>query len=412
VLNWRGVPGARVRILFVNHTSNWSGAEVALMRLLDGLGPGHDATVACPGTGPLAAALDAAGIPRVRVPAGELSLRPHPLRTPRGLAQTALAGVAVRQHARRLGADVIHANTLRAALMCGVAARLGAPPVIAQVHEHLPLSRLGRATRSMVARTAAGVVAVTDRTAAEFDRGLRTSVARRVYVSVDLDCFNPDNVDPAPLRQELGLSDQARLIGHVAQITPWKGQDTAVRMLAGVAAAGHDAHLVLVGKIAFRGSTRYDNDAFLRSLNGLVERLGLGERVHFLGERSDVPALFRAFDLTVLPSWDEPFGLAALESMAMRTPPLATSVGGTGEYIEDGVSGRLLRPNRPELWTEAALRLLGDAQQRDRMAEASRRVALRFSNERYASGMLDAYRRALERRAPDGTPSTATAVSG
>jgi glycosyltransferase involved in cell wall biosynthesis len=391
-----------VRILFVNHTTSWSGAEVALMRLLKGLRAGHEIIVACPATGPLAGALDAAGISRVRVPASDLSLRPHPVRTPRGLAQTALAGVAIRHHAQRRRADVIHANTLRAALMCGVAARLGAPPVVAQVHEHLPMSALGRATRMWVARTAAGVVAVTDRTAAEFNRGLPAPIARRVYVSVDLDEFDPDRVDAAPLRHELGLPDDALLMGQIAQITPWKGQDTAVRMLAGVAAVRPDVHLVIVGTIAFRGTTRYDNDAFLASLHELVERLGLRDRVHFLGQRKDVPALLRAFALTVLPSSDEPFGLAALESMAMRTPPLVTAVGGASEYIEDGVSGRLLPPGRPEAWIEAALALLDDPERRRRMADVGRRVALRFSGERYAAEMLDAYRRVACAAAPPG----------
>lgn len=396
-----------MKILFVNHTSSWSGAEVALVRLLDGLQPVHEVTVACPAVGPLAETLDAAGIPRVRVPASELSLRPHLVRTPRGLAQTAAAGVAIRAHARRLGADVIHANTLRAALMCGVAARLGAPPVVAQVHEHLPLSPLGRATRKAVARTAAGVVAVTDRTAGEFNRGLSAPVARRVYVSVDLDRFDPERVEPAPLQRELGLPVDALLVGQVAQITPWKGQDTAIRMLAGVATARSDVHLVIVGSIAFRGTTRFDNDRFLASLHALVERLGLRERVHFLGQRPDVPALLRAFALTVLPSWDEPFGLAALESMAMGTPPLVTAVGGAGEYIQDGVSGRLLAPERPEAWAEAALGLLSHAERRRRMGKAARDVARHFSGERYAAEMLDAYQGAI-RRAAGGRSATAS----
>jgi glycosyltransferase involved in cell wall biosynthesis len=392
--------GGLVRILFVNHTSSWSGAEVALMRLVDDLRGSHGLAVACPAPGPLTAAVDAAGVVHFRIPATELSLRMHPTRTALGLAQAATAAVVVRAAARRHGADVIHANTLRAGLVCGLAARLRSPPVLVQVHEHLPPSRLARAARHAVARSSSAVVAVTDRTAAQFNQGLAAPVAGRVYVSVDLKRFDPERVPPADVHGELGLPHDAVLIGHLAQITPWKGQDTAIRMVAGVAATRPDVHLVLVGAVAFK-NTRYDNEGYLASLQTLVDELELRSRVHFLGQRTDVPALLRAFTMTVLPSWDEPFGLAALESMAMGTPPLVTAVGGAGEYLADGVAGRLLDPNRPELWTAAALELLADRARLRLMADEGRRIAAGFSNARYAQEMLEAYRAAI--RAAQGT---------
>ncbi len=367
------------------------------MRLVDGLGAGHHVAVACPAPGPLPDAVDAARIKRFRIPHNALSLRPHPIRLMNGLAQTAAAGVAIGAAARGHGADVVHANTVRAGLSCALAAGLGCPPVVVQVHEHLPLSAPGRAARNAIARTAAGVVAVTDRTAAQFNRGLPRPLAARVYVSVDLDRFDPRSVAPAPVRAELGLPNDAVLIGHVAQITPWKGQDTAIRMLAGMAAVRSDVHLLIVGTVAFRTTTRYDNDAYLISLRALVDELGLRGRVHLLGQRGDVPALMRACALTVLPSWDEPFGLVALESMAMGTPPVVTSVGGSREYVADGSAGRVLPPKVPEAWATVALDLLGDPARLRRMADEGRRVAARFTNARYADEMLVAYQGALRK---------------
>lgn len=393
-----------MRILFANHTADWSGAEVALMRLLAVLSSGHDCAVACPADGRLPEILDERGFRRFPIPAGDVSLRLDPMQTPLGLARLAAGGVRLRSVAREFGADVIHANSLRTGLMGAVAAPLGAPPIVVQVHEHLPLSPAGRATRLAIARTAAGVSAVTDYTAANFDQGLRKPRAVRAYISIDHARFDPDRTERVDVRAELGLPAHAALIGEVAQITPWKGQDTAIRMLHEIRRERPDTHLLLIGTIAFSTkATRYDNPAYLAGLRRMVEELGLEGHVHFLGQRSDVPGLLGALDLMVLPSWDEPFGTVAAESMAMGTPPMVSSVGGVPEYVEDGVSGRVLPPREPGPWARAALELLADRPRLDAMGERARAVAAQFTDERYGSEMLAAYERAIASRTPAKT---------
>jgi glycosyltransferase involved in cell wall biosynthesis len=385
-----------VRILFANHTSEWSGAEVAMMRLIAGLRGEHALAVACPNGGCLAAAVDAAGIQRLPLPAADVSLRPHPVLTPRGVGKLTLAGGALRVAAQRHAAEVIHANSLRAGLSATVATRLGGPPVVVQVHEHLPTSVLGRATRKVIAHSAAAVVAVTAYTAANFNEGLAVERAQPIYISIDHERFDPDRVPPAPLRQQLGLPYDAVLIGEVAQITPWKGQDTAIRMLAAMRHVRSDVHLVLAGNVTFRTkSTRFDNERYLRRLHGLIADLGLAGYVHFLGHRADIPAVLRALDLTVLPSWSEPFGTVVAESMAMGTPPMVGAVGGVPEYVEDERSGLVLPPDNPEQWARAALALLADPDRLSVMGARARQVAGRFTDRRYAELMLGTYQRAI-----------------
>ena len=98
-----------------------------------------------------------------------------------------------------------------------------------------------------------------------------------------------------------------------------------------------------MGNIAFAGKgVRYDNHGYLRELHALVHELSLEESVHFLGQRDDVPGILRELDLSLLPSWDEPFANVMLESMAMETPILVSSIGGGPELVEDGVTGRVL----------------------------------------------------------------------
>jgi glycosyltransferase involved in cell wall biosynthesis len=219
-----------------------------------------------------------------------------------------------------------------------------------------------------------------------------------VYISIDHRRFDPANVTPVDLRAELGLPAHARLIGQVAQITPWKAQDDAIRMLAHIRRELPETHLMLVGDVAFQTrATRYDNPAYLESLHELVAELDLQDHVHFLGRRGDMPGVFTALELTVLPSWDEPFGSVTAEAMAMGTPPLVTAVGGSTEYVRDGVSGRTLPPHSPELWAEAAIELLRDPERLDAMGRTAMTDAARFTDDNYARDMLEAYGRALTR---------------
>ena len=333
-----------MRVVLVNHTSSWSGGEVALMRLVAALRGEHTCAVACPPQGPLPERLRDAGIEHLPLPDVDLSLRLHPTQTPRGVAQVVRAGVALRRAAARYRADVVHANSVRAGLVGAVSDRLGGPPTVVQVHDDLPLSRAGRATRAAIARSAAGIVAVSDFTAATFNRTLRSPRAERIYISLDHERCDPARVVPTDLRAELGLPPQARVIGQVAQLTPWKGHETAVRMLAKVRERLPDTHLALVGSIAFATkATRYDNRAYVEQLRALVDELGLSGHVHFLGQRDDVPGLQAAFDLSVLPSWDEPFGTAAAESLAMETP-IVVGLGRRGRRVR---RGRRRRPRAP-----------------------------------------------------------------
>jgi glycosyltransferase involved in cell wall biosynthesis len=96
-------------------------------------------------------------------------------------------------------------------------------------------------------------------------------------------------------------------------------------------------------------------------LAALAGSLGLMDRVEFLGDVSDVPALLARASLFVLPSVTEGLPLTVLEAMACGLPVVATRVGGTPEAVADGVSGLLVPPREPGLLAGAILRVHGDA---------------------------------------------------
>jgi glycosyltransferase involved in cell wall biosynthesis len=376
----------------VSHTSDFSGAEVALLRLIGALGPTVRCAVACPAEGPLADALHARAIEHFPIAGTGVSFRLDPVATARGLGELARSTLEVARLARRWRADVVHANGVRAGLLTVPVGRLGGPPVVVQVHDHLPPGFLGRSVREVLARASA-VLAVSHATRANFDTGLRRRVAETVYISIDAERFAHAR-NGAATRAALGLPPAAPVLGEVAQITPWKGQLEAIETLSHVRAELPDAQLLLVGHVAFSGPrVRYDNHAYLARLHERVTALDLQDAVHFLGRRDDVPAILAALDLLLLPSWNEPFGTAALEAMAAGTVPIVGRDGGAAEYVEDGVSGRVLPPRDVAAWADAALELLRDDARRHAMGERARRVAARFTDEAYAAACHATYER-------------------
>jgi L-malate glycosyltransferase len=385
-----------MRVLYVNHTAMVGGGEHSLVELLSGLPDGVSPTLACP-EGDLAQVARRLGTPVTTIPEATPSLRLDLIQTPRGLANLGRAAIAVRRAARRAHADLVHANSIRAGLIAAPFSRLGRSPLVVHVRDCLPSGAAAELTRRLIGAEAALVLANSRYTAASFAPNGSRATVRTVYNSVDLAVFDPALVDRAEARALVGLEPGAATLGVVAQITPWKAQDDAIRILAALRRRVPGARLLIVGEAKFaRGSERFDNLVFERSLHALVRELDLEGAVSFLGERTDVPEIMRALDLLLVPSWEEPFGRSVIEAMAMETPVLATSVGGPEEIVSDGLDGILLPPREPDRWAEAAARLLEAADSLSEMGKEGRRTAVaRFGRGSHVQAVLAAYREAL-----------------
>ncbi len=262
----------------------------------------------------------------------------------------------------------------------------------------------------LIASTASVIVANSHHTAASVTAAAPGARVETVHNGVDLERFDPERIDRAAVRTRLqDGSPDGLLLGVVAQLTPWKGQDIAIRALAALATEGLDARLLLVGTARFVASaTRYDNEAHVRDLRELADGLGVGDRVLWLGEREDVAELIGALDMLLLPSWEEPFGRAVVEAMAMEVPVLATELGGPAEILAGDRGGLLLPPRDPGAWASAAAALARDPARRAQLGREGRERAVReFSLQSHAAAMLEVYRRSLGSAA--GMPAPAAA---
>jgi glycosyltransferase involved in cell wall biosynthesis len=199
-----------------------------------------------------------------------------------------------------------------------------------------------------------------------------------VHNAVEVERFGGEA--PPGLREELGASGRP-LVFTSARLNDQKGHP----VLLEAAAALPDAVFALAGEGPERGR-----------LEGLAERLGVSERVRFLGRREDVPQLLAACDVFALPSLYEGTSLAVLEAMAARRAVVSSAIGGTDELIENGYTGLLVPPGDSGALALALRRLLGDAALREQLAAAGRdRVEREFTRAAMAARVSAVYEELL-----------------
>jgi len=391
-----------VHVLLVDHTGHVSGAEYSLQSLIAGLrAAGVRCSLACP-TGPLQALSRANGLEPVTISPAEGSLRLHPIRTPRAVAEITRAAAQVARLARRLNPDLIHGNSIRASLVAGLAGRLARTPAVAHLRDRLPPGPASKASLRLIAATCTSVVANSHYTAAALaEAGIRTS-ATVVSNPVDLDLFRPlPSADRTAARAALGLTPTTFALGVVGQITPWKGQDMGLRALAELAERHPKLRLLVIGSAKFLSdSTRYDNGAYLEALHEFTRDPRLAGRVDFLGERSDVAAIMSALDALLVPSHGEPFGRVVVEAMATGTPVIASAGAGPAEIIEHGVNGLLAPEDDVHAWAAAIERLATDDKARDNLIAGGTARSAGYSVGAHADAVLAVYRNLLEQRGP------------
>jgi glycosyltransferase involved in cell wall biosynthesis len=381
-----------VKVLLVNHTSIESGGELSLLGLLEELGEDVEVVLACP-RGDLAASARSRGVPVAPIPSIDGSFRLSPGLAGRAARELGAAARAVARVTDTVAPDLVHAYSVRAALAAALVPRRELPPLIAHVHDVLPDNVAAVAIVRTIGARALLALTNSEHTARRLrERGYRGAL-RTAYEGIDLRRFDPAAVDREQARASLGLGPEDIALGLVGQITPWKGQDVAIEAVARLRPTHPRIRLLLVGETKFVGrATRFDNLTYLEHLHRLVADLDLEHAVQFVGQRTDMPAVFRALDVALVPSWEEPFGRAVIEAMSMGTPVVATDVGGPREVITAGVDGLLAPPRSAQRLAGAVAELLDDDARRAAIGERGRHTAHRFSRGAHARAVVAAYR--------------------
>jgi D-inositol-3-phosphate glycosyltransferase len=223
--------------------------------------------------------------------------------------------------------------------------------------------------------------------------GAAPDKVRTIAPGVDLDAFRPGSSVDA--RRRLGLRTDAPVLLFVGRIQPLKAPDLLLRaaaLLRNDPSLTAPPQVVILGAPSGTGLTEPD------WLGGLAAGLDLGDSVRMVPpvSRDVVADYYRAADLTVVPSYNESFGLVALESQACGTPVVAASVGGLPTAVADGVSGVLVDGHDPEQWAKVLGELLRSRRSLAQLAAGARTHASRFSWKRTVDGLLVAYQEAVD----------------
>jgi glycosyltransferase involved in cell wall biosynthesis len=199
---------------------------------------------------------------------------------------------------------------------------------------------------------------------------------------VDLEPFR----NPAQsLRNELGAGSEP-LVGFVGRLVPDKGGATLISAAQAVLAVFPNARFVFAGD----GPARAEWEA-------LAVRLGIGSQVVFVGIRADMPAVYAALDIVVLPSFKEAMPMSLLEALAAARPVVATAVGATPKVIVPGLTGLLCEPGDSHALSMAILRLLLDPEFACGLGNRGRaHVARNFAADVMGQSYLGLYQEALQ----------------
>ncbi len=207
----------------------------------------------------------------------------------------------------------------------------------------------------------------------------------------DLARYRPG--DRAAARAELGLAADERIVAFVGRIQPLKAPDVLVRAAAELLRTdpARNLRVLIVGGPSGTGLERPD------ALIELAAELGITDRVTFLPPQPPdrLVQVYRAADLVAVPSYNESFGLVAIEAQATGTPVLAADVGGLGTAVRHGETGLLVAGHHIPDWAAALGTLLDEPRRLDAMRGRAVEHAANFSWEHTADGLLASYAAAL-----------------
>ena len=366
-------------VLFFDHTALMGGGEVSLFNLVTHIDRSKiEPVVVLASEGELRDKLRAAGVEVHVLPLGEsvTQVRKDSLSSAKAISFAQIKHILayiwrLRGFIRARGAQIVHANSLKADLIAALAARLCGVPVIWHVRDRIAEDYLPPlATRAfrLLCRVLPTFVIVNSNATLQTLELPRQRRARVIYNGVVHDGLPPEEFDEVPVA---ALSDDAQpVIGLVGRISPWKGQDIFLRAAAQVAKKYPEARFQIIGAPLF------GEEEFEREVRALCTELKLDEHVEWTGFRRDVPQLVSGLDLLVHASkTGEPFGQVVVEAMMVGKPVVATRGGGIPEIVLDGDTGLLVPMNDADSMARAIIEILDDPQRARKMGERGQKRA-------------------------------------
>jgi glycosyltransferase involved in cell wall biosynthesis len=273
---------------------------------------------------------------------------------------------ALRRSLAQDPVDIIHAHSP----LMAVGARIVARSLPGRLRPHVVVTDHNVWDSYMVpTRLADALTSGLDDARLTVSEAVRTSLPTRIHrraqavlQGIEVEHVQAQRNHRAAMRAELGLEQDALVVGTVANLRRAKAYPDLLEAARQVLQRLPDVRFVTVGQGPMEAEVR-----------ALHTQLGLGDRVALLGHRPDAVRVMAACDVFVLASLNEGLPLAVMEALALGLPVVATAVGGIPEVVDSGCEGLLVPPARPRELAAALLTVLTDAERRRSMAEAAAR---------------------------------------
>ncbi|MEO8485356.1 MAG: glycosyltransferase [Betaproteobacteria bacterium] len=364
-----------MRALSIAHTEasmGWGGQEIRILTEARGMQErGHRVVLYAPPGARIAEEAAGYGVPRLELPIGR--------KRPAGVAALVRAFRAARH-------DVVNTHSSTDSWLAALACRfVRDPPAILRTrHVFVPVPN-DPATRWLYRKATARVVTTGEALAQQLvrDNGLDPACVESIPTGIDASRYGAIGREEA--RRTLGLPADAPIVGIVATLRSWKGHRHLLDALPLVSESR--TLLVIVGD----GPQR-------EALVARVSALGLGDRVRFAGQQTDVAPWLAAFDVFALPSTaNEGVPQALLQAMFAGIPCVTTAAGAIPEIARGGETALVVPAGDPRALAAAIDRLFADSALREHLAAAARAyVAPRFGLATMLDRMEAAFHRAIE----------------
>jgi glycosyltransferase involved in cell wall biosynthesis len=371
----RAAGGRRPKLVHVS-TSDMSIGVLLLNQLLHYRDAGYDVVAVC-SPGPYLERVEQAGIRVVTVPM---------IRAITPLADLKSLWGLVRVF-RRERPDIVHTHTPKAGLLGQWAARLaGVPARVHTIHGLYFPSGMTPRTRPLFVGLERVTMAFSNLVLSQNPEDMPVVVAEKICSAdrlrllnngIDLRRFDPAAVPDETvqaLRREIGLLPEHRVVGMVGRVNVEKGYHELFRAAARIAAAVPEARFVVIGPVEAEKSNALDPRA-------LAREHGVEDRLHYLGSRGDMPALYRLMDVLVLPSHREGWPRSPMEASAMGVPVVVTDIRGCRQVVVPGETGLMIPVRDADALADATIELLRDPARARRMGDAARAHAVRAFDE-------------------------------
>ena len=372
-----------IRVAFVDQSGDLAGgAEESLALLLAQMPPDIDPVVVLFSDGAYARRLRERGlaVEVVGMPAVIATTKREKL-TASAMGAAPLAALRLWGTLRRLRADLIYTNSMKAHVIGAPAARIGGLPCVMHVRDIVD-GRARAALRLIGARCSRRRIAISRAVA----NALALPNTDVVANPLDLGAYDalPGRTQA---RRALGIGSDEPLIAIVGRINRWKGHDRFIRIASRVARTS-SARFAVVGEPLFR-----DAD-FVAELHALAATQGIADRLTFLPWQADPRPVYAAIDVLCNCSTNEPFGRTIIEAAAAGVPTVCFDDGGAAEAVVDGLTGTVVPSGDEAAFARALSDYVEDPQRRAEAGAAARRDSLRFDARTHARRVFEIVRAA------------------